>query len=221
MNQAFVRSLILAFAAMPVAIAQEKDSRAERWEKEIASIEKRQLAAKHEKGGIVFVGSSTIRLWDTAKAFPEWKPINSGFGGSEIRDSTMFAERIVLIHEPRAVVFYAGDNDINSGRKPEQVADDFREFVQVVHKKLPKTRIDFLAIKPSILRWKQFETQKKANDLVKEICKKDERLNYIDIVAPMLGEDGKPKPELFVLDGLHMSAKGYEIFNDAVRKAVK
>ena len=221
MNRAFARLLLLTILATPIALAQEKTPRAERWQKEIAGLEKRQLAAKHEKGGIVFVGSSTIRLWDTAKAFPEWKPINSGFGGSEIRDSTMFAERIVLVHEPRAIVMYAGDNDIAGGRKPEQVAEDFRAFVEAAHKKLPKTRIHFIAIKPSISRWKQFETQKKANDLVQEICKKDERLNYIDIVAPMLGDDGKPKAELFVLDGLHMSAKGYEIFKEAVRKAVK
>jgi lysophospholipase L1-like esterase len=221
MHRVFARLLLLAIPATPLAFAQEKNPRAERWEKEIAGLEKRQLAAKHDKGGIVFVGSSTIRLWDTAKAFPERKPINSGFGGSEIRDSTMFAERIVLIHEPRTIVMYAGDNDINSGRKPEQVAEDFRAFVEVVHKKLPKTRIHFIAIKPSISRWKQFETQKKTNELVKEICNKDERLNYIDIVGAMLGEDGQPKADLLVKDGLHMSPKGYEIFNDAVRKAVK
>lgn len=221
MRRTLIGLLLLAFMALPFAVSDEKNPRAERWEKEIAGLEKRQLAAKHEKGGIVFVGSSTIRLWDTAKAFPDWKPINSGFGGSEIRDSTMFAERIVLVHEPRAIVFYAGDNDVNSGRKPEQIADDFRAFVEVVRKELPRTQIHFIAIKPSISRWKQFETQKKSNELVKEFCRKDERLNYIEIVAPMLGEDGKPKPELFVLDGLHMSAKGYEIFNEAVRKAVK
>ena len=221
MHRAVVRLLILVIPSSPFALAQEKNPRAERWEKEITGLEKRQLAAKPEKGGIVFVGSSTIRLWDTAKAFPEWKPINSGFGGSEIRDSTTFADRIVLVHEPRAIVFYAGDNDVNAGRKPEQVAEDFRAFVEAVHKKLPKTRIHFISIKPSVLRWRQFETQKKANELAKEICKKDERLNYIDVVGPMLGEDGKPKAELFILDGLHLSAKGYEIFNDAVRKAVK
>src|SRR5262245_8451384 len=115
MHRAFARLLLLTIPAAPLAFAQDKNPRAERWEKEIAGLEKRQLAAKNEKGGIVFVGSSTIRLWKTTEAFPEWKPINSGFGGSEIRDSTMFAERIVLIHEPRTIIMYAGDNDINGG----------------------------------------------------------------------------------------------------------
>lgn len=199
----------------------EDTKRAAKWEKEITALEKKQQDSPPEKGGIVFAGSSTIRLWDTAKAFPEWKPINSGFGGSEIRDVTHFADRIILKHEPRTIVFYAGDNDINSNRTPEQVLDDFKAFAETIRKKLPKTHIYFISIKPSILRWKQFDTQSKANDLVKSYCAKDERLTYIDVVKPMLGENGRPKGELLALDTLHLSAKGYEVFNEAVRKAVK
>jgi lysophospholipase L1-like esterase len=211
---------ILALAIPITAFADSADdARKARWEKDIAALEKRQKSA--EKGGIVFAGSSTIVKWDTAKAFPELKPINSGFGGSEIRDSTMFADRVILNHEPRAIVFYAGDNDIGASRTPEQVLADFQAFAETIHKKLPKTRIHFISIKPSILRWKQFETQSKANKLVKEFCAKDERLNYIDVVPALLGSDGRPKPELLAIDGLHLSAKGYEILNDAVRKALK
>jgi GDSL-like Lipase/Acylhydrolase family len=195
--------------------------RAKKWEKEIAAIEKRQAESPPEKGGIVFAGSSTVRLWDVAKAFPDWKVTNSGFGGSEIRDVAHFADRIILKPEPRAIVFYAGDNDINSRRTPEQVLADFQAFAEVVHKRLPKTRIYFIPIKPSIARWKLFEEQTKANEIVKAFCAKDERLGYIDIVPAMLGKDGKPVPELFVTDGLHLSPKGYEILNEAVRKDVR
>jgi lysophospholipase L1-like esterase len=156
-----------------------------------------------------------------AKAFPDWKPVNVGFGGSEIRDVTHFADRVLLKHKPRAIVFYAGDNDVNASRTPEQVLADFRAFVAAIHKQLPKTQIHFICIKPSIARWTQFEKQSKANALVRELCSKDDRLSYIDIVAAMLGDDGKPRPELFVKDGLHFSAKGYEVLNEAVRKGVK
>jgi hypothetical protein len=196
-------------------------ARAARWEKDVIAIEKRQSDPAPEKGGVVFAGSSTIRLWDVAKAFPEWKPTNSGFGGSEIRDSTRVAERIIIKHSPRAIVFYAGDNDINSGRTPEQVAADFSAFVAAIRKDLPKARVYFISIKPSVARWKQFETQSKANKLVKDQCAKDELLGYIDIVAPMLGADGKPKDDLFVKDGLHLPPKGYDILNESVRVALK
>jgi len=196
-------------------------ARIQKWEKDIVAIEKRQADKPPEQGGIVFAGSSTVRGWDLSKSFPEWKATNCAFGGSEIRDVTHFAERIILKHEPKTIVFYAGDNDINSNRKPEQVLADFRAFAETVHKQLPKTRIYFICIKPSLARRKQFETQSKANALVKELCGKDERLNYIDIVPGMLGKDGEPIPELFVKDGLHLTPKGYEVLNKAVRIALR
>jgi lysophospholipase L1-like esterase len=217
----------LAAACLPLlvlpVVAQPKyePERAATWEKEIAAIEKRQAESPPAKGGIVFAGSSTVRLWDLAKAFPDWKATNSGFGGSEIRDVTHFADRVILKHQPRAIVFYAGDNDINSGRTPDQVVADFRSFAEAVHARLSKTKVFFISVKPSVRRWKQFDAQSKANKLVREFCGTDERLGYIDVVPAMLGGDGKPRPDLFVKDGLHLSAKGYEILNEAVRKAVK
>lgn len=217
------RLLALIVLAIPLVTFADPadDTRAAKWEKDIAALEKKQAAAKIEKGGVVFAGSSTVRMWDVAKAFPDLKPINSGFGGSEIRDSTRFADRVILNHEPRAIVFYAGDNDVNSGRSPEQVATDFKAFAETVHKKLPKSRIYFIAIKPSVLRWKQFDKQTAANKLVKEMCDKDERLVFIDVVKPLLNDQGKPRPELLGLDGLHLNAKGYELLNEAVRMSVK
>ena len=212
-------ALLFLGSTLPL-LAQEAD-RAAKWEKEVAAIEKRQAENPPAKGGIVFAGSSTIRLWDLSKSFPDWNATNSGFGGSEIRDVTHFADRLVLKHEPRAIVFYGGDNDTKSGRSPEEVLADFRAFVAAAHKALPRARVYFIAIKPSPARWELFEVQAKANALVKEICSTDDRLGYIDIVPAMLGKDGKPRAELYVKDRLHLSPAGYEILAGAVKKAVK
>ncbi len=203
------------------AWAQAPDDRAAKWEKEIAGIEKRQADKPPEKGAVLFAGASSIRLWDLGKSFPEWKAVNSGFGGSEIRDSTLFAKRVITKHEPKAIVFYAGDNDLNSGRTPEQALEDFKAFVKAIHAELPKTGIHYIAIKASIARWKQFETQKKANAMIRDFCATDKRLSFIDVVPDMLGADGKPKEDLFVKDGLHLSPKGYELWSALVKKAVK
>ena len=214
---AIVLSSALAASAQP---AKDAD-RAAKWDKDVAAIEKRQSENPPAKGGIVFAGSSSIRLWDLSKSFPEWNATNSGFGGSEVRDSTLFADRLILKHEPRAIVFYAGDNDVANNRTPDQVRDDFKAFVAAVHKALPKTRIHFIAIKPSVARWKRYETIRKANSLVKEFTATDDRLGFIDIAPQMLGSDGQPRPELFVKDGLHLSAKGYELWTETVKKAAK
>lgn len=215
-----MRSFVVAaaFVAPALATAQQPDPFA-KWEKEIAGIEKRLTDAPPKKGGVLFVGSSSIRLWKLKEAFPN--ATNVGFGGSVIRDSTHFASRIILPHEPAMIFLYAGDNDVASKRTPEQVRDDFTAFAKLIHEKLPKTRILYLAIKPSLKRWGQYETQTKANAMVKAVCAKDDRLTYLDTVTPMLGTDGKPKPELFVKDGLHMSDKGYAIWNEIVKKHLK
>jgi lysophospholipase L1-like esterase len=210
---------LLTAAAVVLGQAPPPD-RFARWEKEVAAVEKRLADKPPARGGVVFAGSSSIRLWDVAKAFPGRSVANCGFGGSDIRDNTHFAPRLVLPPEPSAVVFYAGDNDLANGRTPVQVRDDFRAFAARVHAALPKARILFVAVKPSPKRWALFGEQTRANALVKELCAADERLTFVDVVPAMLGRDGKPIPELFAKDELHLSPKGYEVWTAAVAKAL-
>jgi len=199
----------LLFAQAPKAPAPESF---ERWEKEIAAIEKRLKETPPAKESVAFAGSSSIRLWDLKKSFPKLAAYNVGFGGSEIRDVTHFAPRLILPYAPKTIVFYAGDNDIAKNRTPEQVLADFTAFDALIHQALPKTRILYIPVKPSIKRWSMFDTQKKANALVQAYCGKHEHLEYVDVVPKMLGKDGMPIPEHFVKDGLHMTEKGYEVW---------
>lgn len=209
---------LLAPAAPP---AGADAARFATFEKEVAAIEKRLADAPPPPDAVVFAGSSTVRLWDLKKSFPGRGYVNAGFGGSQVRDCTHFAPRLVGPVKPAAVVFYAGDNDINAGRTPGQVRDDFRAFVAAVRKTAPEARVLFVSIKPSVSRWKQFDAQTKANALVKAVCDADPKLGYVDVVPAMLGSDSGPPPaDLFVKDGLHLSPKGYEILAAAVAKAL-
>jgi lysophospholipase L1-like esterase len=192
-----------------------------KWEKEIGKIEEQLKANPPAKGGVFFAGSSTMRLWNLEKSFPDQGYVNVGFGGSEVRDSTHFAERILIAYEPKTIVFYAGDNDINSKRTAEQVRDDFAAFAKLIRTKLPKTRIVYLPIKPSIARWKLYDEQKKANGYVKKMAEEDKLLTYVDLVPVTLGADGRPKPEYFVKDGLHLSDAGYAAWVVLVKKALE
>jgi lysophospholipase L1-like esterase len=215
--------LLLLVLSVTTPAAQEpgKDAgRFARWEKEVAAIEKRLAEKPPKPGCVVFAGSSTIRLWNLDKSFPDAGYVNVGFGGSQIPDSTHFAGRLIAPHKPKAVVFYAGDNDIAAGRTPEQVAADFKAFCAAVHESVPKCRVVFLAIKPSVARWKRFDEQKKANALVREFCAADDRLAFVDTVPLMLGPDGMPAASLFVKDGLHLSPAGYEKWTAAVQAAL-
>jgi lysophospholipase L1-like esterase len=205
--------LLLAIAATAAAQNQLPD----RYQNEIAAFEAADRASPPPRGEIVFVGSSTIRLWDTAAAFPDLKIINRGFGGSWLTEASRYADRIILPYEPRLVVVYAGDNDITQGWMSEQVAYEFEKLVALIHARLPRTRILYVAIKPSVLRWYQDRRMDMANDLIRAICEKDDRLGFVDMGDIMLGWDEKPRPDLFVADGLHLSAEGYRIWNTVIR----
>lgn len=197
------------------------DSPSSKWENDIRKFEESDRQHAPPQGGILFLGSSSIRIWDVGSSFPDLPVINRGFGGSEIADSVHFADRIVIPYHPRTIVFYAGDNDISHNKTPCRVYDDFREFVSIVHGALPETRIVFIAIKPSLARWKLAYRMRAANALIRADCEEDPLLTYVDVEPPMLGDDGQPRPELFKPDGLHLNEDGYAIWNDLVRPYVE
>ncbi len=213
--------LLLAVAFSTPAIQAADKPATSRWEKEIEAFEKQEKDRPVPKNAIVFVGSSSVRLWKLDKSFPDIDVVNRGFGGSQLADAVQFAPRLLFKQQPRLVVLYAGDNDLAAGKTPEQVAADFQEFVQVVHKELPKTKIVYLSIKPSPSRWKLADKVVKANTLIAESCKKDERLTFVDVYKPMLGPDDKPRPELFREDNLHMNDKGYELWTMLLKPYLK
>src|SRR5262249_50022244 len=151
------------------------------------------------QNAILFVGSSSIRLWDLPRSFPGLDVINRGFGGSQLADSVHFAPRLVLKHKPRLVLLYAGATHPAADQAPGRVLAAFKAFEKVVHAELPKTTIAFLSVKPSILRWKLIDKVRRANSLVEAFCKEGKGLCFIDVGTPLLGSDGKPKAELFLL----------------------
>jgi len=187
------------------------------FEKEILAFEAADKANPPPAGAMLFIGSSSIRLWTTlAEDFPKHRVINRGFGGSQIIDSVRYAKRIVLPYKPRLVVLYAGGNDLNGGKTPEQVVVDYLAFVKTVHDALPATRIAYISIAPNPARWAQVDRVRAANSLIEAHTRTDERLAFINVFPKMLGEDGQPLPEIFVADRLHMNPKGYELWRGIV-----
>jgi lysophospholipase L1-like esterase len=216
---------VLALLVVPSTrvAAQAAVAQTDRWESAIAKFEDADKVTPPPQNAIVFIGASSIVRWNLRESFPELGPqaINRGFGGSLAPDSTRYADRIVIPYKPRMVVFYAGDNDVEANHTPAQIAGDFAAFEQKVHAALPDTQIVFISIKPSTRRFPWIEQIKGANALVREYCATHPHLTFVDIVPQMLGEDGKPRTELLVADGLHMTPAGYKIWNDALRPVLQ
>jgi lysophospholipase L1-like esterase len=185
-----------------------------RWQAALDAFAAADHAQAPGSGGLLFVGSSSIRLWaDLEKSF-ESQPvvIKRGFGGSRLSDCAHHLDRLVLPYKPRLVVVYAGDNDLADGATPQQVLHSFTAFVQGVRAALPQTRIAFLSIKPSPLRAALMPAAQQANALIKAYSEREPNLDYIDVYSKMLGPDGQPRAELFGPDALHLSEKGYALW---------
>lgn len=192
------------------------------WAEDMAAFAAADRAAPPPAGGIEFIGSSSIRMWEgLADDFPGQPVFNRGFGGSEVRDSTWYADRIVVPYAPCKVFLYAGDNDLNSGRTPEQVRDDVVAFVQRVHRDLPATRVEYISIKPSPSRANLLPAIRQANTLIAAALARLPNAGYTDIFTPMLGADGQPNPALFLPDMLHMKPAGYAVWTRALAPKVR
>jgi len=213
---AALASLLVALTLVPGAAAAEKAD-PKRWEPEIREFEQADAAMAPPKDGIVFIGSSSIRLWTTLSMdFPGMPVINRGFGGSQLPEVTAFVGRIVTPYRPRQVIVYCGGNDINEGRSAEDVLADSKALAAAIHATLPGARIAFITIGPNPARWSQIETVRTANRLVAAWAATDPRVSVIDVFHAMLGPDGLPKPDIFVEDRLHMNAKGYAIWRGII-----
>lgn len=198
-----------------------KKADAPRFEAEISAFEAYDHKNAWPRDPILFVGSSTIRLWQSADGFPDLPIINRGFGGSTVNDVNRYADKIVFKYKPRIIVFYAGDNDIAGGRSAERVFGDFEKFATSVHGRLPETPLIYLAIKPSIARWKLWPQMQNVNNRVKELAQGNKNIVYIDTAPPLLGSDGLPQKSFFRDDGLHMNDAGYAAWNNLITPLLK
>ncbi len=166
---------------------------------------------------IVFTGSSIVQFWKTLEN--DLNPIsvlNRGIAGTKISDIAYWSDRLVTIYKPKAVVLYAGSNDIqgNKPRTPQQVLEGFKTFVNNIRIETPALPIYFISITPSPAktRWKNWALVKEANLLIANFCETDKNLYFIDTVDAFLGSDGHPISEYFKRDMIHFNAKGYSVW---------
>lgn len=183
-----------------------------RFLEEIETFEEADRTQPPAPGQILFLGSSSIRRWDLESSFPGLDALNRGFGGSQLSDVIHYADRVVSPYHPRMIVVYAGDNDISAGKSPERVCRDFQTLCERISEHSPDARILYLAIKPSLARKHLWNEIQQANELINRVCASSDRLEFIDVAAPMLDPLGEMQPSLYVDDGLHLSDAGYNLW---------
>ncbi len=194
----------------------------DKWEKDIAAFEAADQKTPPPANGILFVGSSSMRLWKTLAAdFPGLPVFNRGFGGSQIEDVNRYINRIVLPYKPKTIVFYAGGNDLAAKKTPERVLSDWKKFETTVRKALPEVRIFYIAIRPSVKRASIQAIEAKTNALIRADILPRKKIHFIDTTAALCDSQGKARADLLIADGLHMNADGYAIWTKVLTPLLK
>jgi len=201
-------------AGSAVAVSATND----RWADSLAAFAAADQAHPPAPGGVLFVGSSSIRLWNGLETEFRSLPVvvKRGFGGSRMLDCARHLHQLVEPYKPRLVLVYAGDNDLAEGSTPEQVLQAFSAFVEGVRQTLPATRIAFISIKPSPSRVALMPNIRQANELIHAYTLKTRNTDFIDIYTPMLDAAGQPRAELFRDDLLHLNAQGYALWKQVI-----
>ena len=226
-----IRNLLVAVAfagvAFDAAAASEPAAATlappPKWDAAFAAFAADDVAHPRPAGGVLFVGSSSIRLWsnleDQFKDLPV--VIKRGFGGSQLSDCVKNLSRLVLRYRPHTVLVYAGDNDLAAGTAPQEVLHRFTAFVDGVHRELPQTRIVYISIKPSPSRIRLLSKIRETNTLIEDYSDNADEVDYIDVFTPMLDASGQPRAELFRDDALHLNAQGYALWKRIIGPHVR
>lgn len=222
MNTTIMRKFVTAILFITVihhAAAQERPF----WN-EIRAFKHQDTIAMPPKKAILFVGSSSIRMWKTLhEDFPNHIVINRGFGGAGLSHVIEYADEIIFPYKPKQVVIYCGENDFYQAENvtAEQVAGRFRELFSMIREKLPKAHITFISLKPSPSRQAKMQEMARVNSLVEEFLQTQKRATFINIYDDMLDASGSPRKELFIEDNLHMNASGYALWKKEVTPDLK
>ena len=210
---------ILAFVSCSPIRKYQNDPGVLSWEKDIKAFEELDKEQSDPQGAILFTGSSSIRLWDNIhEDMKPYEVIQRGYGGAHFTDFAVYSNRIIYPHNPKAVVIFVA-NDITGGendKTPQEVLKLYKYVVKQTRKKLPNEPIFFIQITPNNSRWKVWDKATEANSLIKSYSEKDPNLHYIETAYAFLGEDGKPKSELFREDQLHLNLDGYKIWSGII-----
>ncbi|TDQ10342.1 GDSL-type esterase/lipase family protein [Pedobacter metabolipauper] len=211
-----MKKIITAFV-LAVFVSLQTTAQDKPFWNEIQNFKKQDSLSRLKKNSIVFIGSSSFRMWNDAETiFKKYNVINRGFGGSGLKDANDYIKELVLDYKPKQVVIYSGENDIASGVSGKETFERFSTFFNNIRTQLPKTNIAYVSMKLSPSRIQFAEELLKANALIEEYIKTQKNASYIDITSKMLDSAGKLRPDLFLNDMLHMNPKGYAIWQEAI-----
>jgi lysophospholipase L1-like esterase len=210
-----IKNIMAAFLLLLVSCMAQ----AQPFATDIALFKKQDSTKFQPANGILFIGSSSFTKWtDVQTYFPSYPIINRGFGGSSLPDLIRYEKDIIFPYQPKQIVIYCGENDIAAADSvtAELVLERFTTLFNDIRKQWPRMPLVFISLKPSPARWAMRERMQRANHLIKKYLRKKKQTVFINVWDKMLGADGLPMADIFIVDKLHMNAKGYAIWRELI-----
>jgi lysophospholipase L1-like esterase len=170
-------------------------------------------------GGVIAIGSSHMEKWRTLQTdLGGLDILNHAIGGSKMSQADAhFISELAIPFRPRAVLLYEGSNDLADGASPEDILAHFRSLRRQLHAALPSARLYVLGIVPSPgKRFERIADLKRTNELLRAECASQQWMKFIDTTTPLLGSDGRPKPECFIPGDIHLTPAGYAVWKAVV-----
>ncbi len=190
------------------------------WESDIQKFEQLDISKSYPDDAILFVGSSSIKLWSNiGRDMQPYNVIQRGYGGAKLSDFAVYADRIIYPHPCSAIVIFIA-NDISgteSDKTPAEVGKLFRKTLYIIRRKFKDTPVFWIGITPTAARWNVWPEIKEANFRISKICRAHRNTYYINTEQAYLNKDGLPRTELFVDDKLHLNDEGYRIWSGIIK----
>jgi len=210
------------FALFSLILLLEDNPDPLRFKDEIASYLQADISNPPPEGCYLFIGSSSMRMWKSLQEdFTGYPVINRGFGGSHFSDAIYYFDDLVKAYNPSKIIIYEGDNDIAGSKSPNKIMKDLKTLLGMIRDNLGQPEIAIISAKPSPRRWELKDKYEKLNAKFKDLASKSQDLTYIDVYTFMLNDTGRPEPELFLEDSLHMTGEGYKIWEEQIRAFVE
>ena len=185
-----------------------------RYQKDITNYQKENKRLKDLSCDVLFLGSSSINLWDTIyEDFAPLKLIRRSYGGATLRDMIYNYNTIAKGYTPKSILLYV-ENDLGNhkeGVNAVKCFDLFRIFIDKLKKDYPNTPLIVVSLKPSQHKADQLKDQLLVNALLEENATA-QGYTYVDITKVMYDEAGNLRTDIFKEDNLHMNAEGYKLW---------
>jgi lysophospholipase L1-like esterase len=188
---------------------------------EVAALEKRTRARRKHRDVVLFYGSSTFTLWEELETrFDGLNVVNHGFGGATLADCLEYFDRLVTPMAPRALVLYAGDNDLDNGASPELVRERVEHFLLRKRAALGPIPMIYVSIKISPARFHIMHKIAYTNRIIERSLFSRGDVAYLDITRRMIGRGIDGLRACYSEDPLHMNARGYRIWQASLAEGL-